>query len=131
MLQRVLLRRRLFLQQRCLLLYPCPGSFTILATSGFTPAINATNLDQVTVSTNAVIGVTKSATIAAGAGGSVDITYILSYTNTGNATATDVVLADVVPAATNYVAGSGKWNNAPVADGAVAAGIPTGRYSHL
>ena len=104
---------------------PVPGSFTILATSGFTPAINATNLDQVTVSTNAVIGVTKSATIAAGAGGSVDITDILSYTNTGNATATDVVLADVVPAATNYVAGSGKWNNAPVADGAVAAGVPT------
>lgn len=102
------------------------GSNIVTATSAFTVGVTATNTDTITVSSNAVIGVTKSGSVAAAVlpRTGVDITYTLSYTNTGNSTATDLVLADVVPTGATYVAASAKWNGVAVADGLVAAAAP-------
>ncbi len=103
------------------------GNNIVTATSAYSASVSAANTDTVNVSTNGVIGVTKSAAIATATGGrtGVDITYTLSYTNTGNAIATDVVLSDVVPTGATYVAASGKWNGVAIADGGAAAGVPT------
>ena len=47
---------------------------------------------------------------ASGAPGSGPYTYTLSYTNTGNSTATSVALTDAIPTGMTYVAGSGRWS---------------------
>ena len=79
---------------------------TTLAGSSFAPQ---TNVDSVTVTANAVITVLKSISVPSGAPGTT-VTYTLTYTNSGNNTATHVVLADVIPAGMTYVAGSGRWS---------------------
>ncbi|MDD2774570.1 MAG: hypothetical protein PHU06_01295 [Gallionella sp.] len=104
------------------------GSNIVTVTSGLLNTVTAANTDTVTVSNNAVIGVTKSMTVAAAVGPAtgVNLTYTLTYTNTGNATATDVVLTDVMPAGTTYVAGSGRWSGsgATALVDTVAAAVP-------
>lgn len=88
------------------------GQLTISATS--TVAVNAgdavalqtkTNTDRVNVTGNAVIQVTKSASVSAVQSGDT-IEYTLTYKNTGNTTATDVLLTDSIPANLTYLAGS-------------------------
>ncbi len=54
------------------------------------------NLDTATVTSDAVINVTKSADVITGPTGTV-IEYTLTYRNTGNNTATGVTLEDVIP----------------------------------
>ncbi len=80
------------------------------AVSAFDGAQTAFNADQVTVTSNAVINVTKSVSAPNGASPSGPYTYTLTYTNTGNATATSLRLTDVIPAGMTYVAGSGRWS---------------------
>jgi uncharacterized repeat protein (TIGR01451 family) len=80
------------------------------AVSAFDGAQAAFNADQVTVSTNAVINVTKSVSAPNGASPSGPYTYTLTYTNSGNATATSLRLTDLIPAGMTYVAGSGRWS---------------------
>jgi len=80
------------------------------AASTFDGAQTATNTDLVTVSTNAVINVTKAISAPNGASPSGPYTYTLTYTNSGNNTATGVRLTDVIPAGMTYVAGSGRWS---------------------
>ncbi|MBL0230574.1 MAG: DUF11 domain-containing protein [Moraxellaceae bacterium] len=86
-------------------------------TSSFTPVQTATNTDKAIISTNAVIGVTKSANITTGPAGTV-VTYTLTYTNTGNTAATSFVLTDTLPkdavpgtiGTMKYQAGTGVWS---------------------
>lgn len=80
---------------------------TVTATSGFTPGQNEFNTDSVTVSSNAIINMTKSVTPGSANAGTGPVTYTLTYTNTGNATATGLTITDVIPAGVTYNAGSG------------------------
>jgi uncharacterized repeat protein (TIGR01451 family) len=83
---------------------------TITAVSVFDNGQTAFNTDVVTVSGNAVLNVTKSINQPSGASPSGPYTYTLSYTNTGNATATSVFITDVVPVGMTYVPGSARWS---------------------
>lgn len=80
------------------------------AASAFDGGQTAFNTDQVTVSTNAVVNFTKSVSAPNGASPSGPYTYTLTYTNSGNATATGVRLTDMIPAGMTYVPGSGRWS---------------------
>ncbi len=86
------------------------GMLSVNAASAFDAGQTASNTDQVTVSTNAVVNVTKAVSAANGASPSGPYTYTLTYTNSGNATAAGVRLTDLVPAGMTYVAGSGRWS---------------------
>ncbi|MQR01208.1 beta strand repeat-containing protein [Glaciimonas soli] len=86
------------------------NTLTVSGTSSFNASITASVTDVTTVSINAVINVTKSVSAASGAAGSGPYTYTLSYTNTGNNTATAVKLIDAIPTGMTYVAGSGLWS---------------------
>ncbi|MEQ1831695.1 MAG: hypothetical protein ABL977_01485 [Candidatus Eisenbacteria bacterium] len=107
------------------------------AVSTFDGGQTAFNDDQVTVSTNAVINVTKSLSAPNGASPSGPYTYTLTYTNSGNATASALRLTDLIPAGMSYVPGSARWS----ATGATAlsdadstdthgAGLNTIRFDH-
>jgi uncharacterized repeat protein (TIGR01451 family) len=79
-------------------------------TAPVTPAPLQTITDVANVSSNAVINVTKSISAASGASLSGPYTYTLTYTNTGNTTASAVTLTDVIPTGMTYVAASGRWS---------------------
>ncbi|MCC6651485.1 MAG: DUF11 domain-containing protein, partial [Candidatus Eisenbacteria bacterium] len=82
----------------------------ISAVSTFDNAQTAFNDDQVTVTGNAVLNVTKAISQASGASPSGPHTYTLTYTNAGNAAATNVRFTDVIPAGMTYVPGSARWS---------------------
>jgi len=82
----------------------------ITGTSTFNGSQTAFNTDVVTVTGNAVMSVTKSISQASGASPSGPYTYTLSYSNTGNSTASNVKLTDLIPAGMTYVAGSARWS---------------------
>ena len=84
---------------------------TVNAVSVFDGTQTAVNADQVTVTANAVVNVTKSISAPSGASPSGPYTYTLTYTNSGNATAGSVRLTDVIPAGMTYVAGSARWSS--------------------
>ncbi|MGE5550130.1 MAG: hypothetical protein ACM3ZC_06315 [Bacteroidota bacterium] len=96
------------------------GVFTVKATSDYVEPggdldVNQTIDETVIVTGNAVISVTKSISQHTAAPGN-DITYTLTYTNSGNATATNLTLRDVIPAHLTYVAGSGRWSGSGTTD---------------
>lgn len=86
------------------------ANIQIDAVSAFDGGQTAANTDQVTVSTNAVVNVTKAISAGNGASPSGPYTYTLSYTNSGNAAATNLRLTDLIPAGMTYVAGSARWS---------------------
>ncbi|MDO9178871.1 MAG: hypothetical protein Q7U16_11260 [Agitococcus sp.] len=87
------------------------------AAGGGLLAVTDTSADTAIVSTNAVVTVVKSANIVTGPAGTV-VEYTLTYTNTGNATATALVVTDTLPVSASpatigtmkYVASSGVWS---------------------
>lgn len=81
-----------------------------VGTATGTPAAQQNNADTTTVTTNAVVNVTKSVSSSSGAAGSGPYTFTLSYNNTGNSTATNLNLTDVIPAGMTYIAGSARWS---------------------
>ena len=87
------------------------STITVNAVSVFDAGQSAVNTDQVTVTSNAVINVTKSINAPSGASPSGPYTYTLTYTNSGNATAGSVRLTDLIPAGMTYVAGSARWSS--------------------
>jgi trimeric autotransporter adhesin len=103
------------------------SSVTLTGASQFTPAVNLTNIDTVNVTGNANIGIfSKNLSAPSGNPGSTGYQYSISYSNTGNAPATNVVIADMIPAGMIYVPGSGLWSGAgsgttPLTDGATPA----------
>jgi len=86
------------------------NSLVVSATSAFAPTVKASNTDTTTVSTRAVVNVTKAIDVGSGPAGSGPRTYTLTYTNTGNVPATQLTLTDVLPSGMSYVAGSGRWS---------------------
>ncbi len=82
----------------------------ITATSVFDNAQTAFNTDRVNVTGNAVVAVTKGINVPSGNSPSGPYTYTMTYTNSGNATATGVRFTDVVPVGMTYVPGSGRWS---------------------
>ncbi len=109
------------------------NTLVITATSGFAPGTTAAVTDTTTISSNAVINVSKTMSASSGASGSGPYTVTLSYNNTGNIAATGVTLTDALPGGMTYVAGSGRWSvtgTAPLSDGAPLDGTgPTIDYS--
>lgn len=82
----------------------------ITGTSGFDGTQTSFNTDQVNVSGNAVISVTKAVSQSSGASPSGPYTYTLTYTNSGNSAASALRLTDAIPAGMTYVAGSARWS---------------------
>lgn len=82
----------------------------VSAVSTFDGGQTAFNDDEVTVTGNAVLSVTKGINLSSGASPSGPYTYTLSYTNAGNAAAAGVRLTDVIPAGMTYVPGSARWS---------------------
>jgi uncharacterized repeat protein (TIGR01451 family) len=83
---------------------------TANGTATGTPAPAQTNTDTTTVTNNGVINITKSISAGSGAPGSGPYTYSLIYTNTGNSTANDVTITDVIPVGLDYQLASGRWS---------------------
>jgi hypothetical protein len=85
------------------------------------------NTDTINLSTNGVINVTKSMTVSA----TGIITVTLTYTNTGNNTATAVTIAD--PLKTEgyftYTAGTATWNGVAFADATPPTGLAWSGYA--
>ena len=98
------------------------GKLTVSAISGFDKSITAKNVDTVKITNGAVISLVKSASVR-----NVDATlasttareveYSLAYQNTGNTTATDVTITDILPAGLTYVNGSATVNGTALTDG--------------
>lgn len=100
---------------------------TVTAASVFTPAQTAANTDTATVTTGAVIPVTKAVSSPSGTSAGGPYTYTLSYTNTGNSGALDLELTDLLPAGVTYVPGSARWSvSGATALTDAAAGDPAG-----
>jgi uncharacterized repeat protein (TIGR01451 family) len=86
------------------------NNFSVTATSVFDNTKAASNTDTTTVTNNAVINVNKTISSNSGASPSGPYTVTLTYTNSGNNTATTVNIADALPAGMTYAAGSGRWS---------------------
>ena len=92
------------------------GQWTLTAESGRTDvvtggALTASNTDTVTIINGAVISLTKSASVSLidatkATDADREVTYTLVYRNTGNSTATNVLVTDVLDAKLQYVTGS-------------------------
>ncbi|MGI9341565.1 MAG: beta strand repeat-containing protein [Gammaproteobacteria bacterium] len=93
----------------------------VTATSQFTGTVLDLNTDTVTVTANAVISMTKSVSPGAGPSpSSGPVTMTLTYSNTGNATATTFQIIDTLPAGMSY-AGPAVWSGLPAVNLTTAA----------
>ncbi len=86
------------------------NSLIVTATSTFNGGVSASVTDTTTVTSNAVVNLTKTMSSGAGLPGSGPHTVTLTYNNSGNTAATAVQLRDVLPAGMAYVAGSARWS---------------------
>lgn len=93
------------------------GQWRLTATSGLTDAVTGgllttSNTDTVTIINGAVISLTKSASVslidATKTAAEREVTYTLVYRNTGNSTATNVLVTDKLDPKLEYVAGTAK-----------------------
>ncbi|WP_421773047.1 hypothetical protein [Gracilimonas sp.] len=85
------------------------NNITLTSASTFDASKTASVTDNTIVSTNAVISVAKSLDTNSGASGD-NITVTLTYTNSGNSTATALLLSDALPSGMSYVPGSARWS---------------------
>lgn len=91
----------------------------VLATSQFNNTVSASNTDTVTVSTGPVVEIVKSMTVAEGPGAAADgvtgpgdiVTIELTYSSTGLAAATDLIVTDVLDQYLDYTAASAGWSD--------------------
>ncbi len=89
------------------------GQWDLEGTSGATPAFTVTNTDTVTIINGAVVTLKKSASITSvdatkDADADREVTYTLIYQNTGNSTANNVLVTDVLDSKLVYVVDSAK-----------------------
>lgn len=86
------------------------GTMTVSVTDTNATPTTLTNVDTTTVA-NSAVNVTKSLSVASGPSPNAGpITVTLSYTNSGSAAATNLLLRDVIPAGMSYVFNSGRWS---------------------
>jgi uncharacterized repeat protein (TIGR01451 family) len=81
----------------------------VTATSTFNNTVSASRTDKTTVGANAIIDVVKAIDVGSGSASGTR-TYTLTYTNTGNLSAANLVLTDVIPAGMTYLADSARWS---------------------
>ena len=86
------------------------GKARVTATSGFDAAQTASNTDTATASANAVITVSKAISVGSGPSPSGPYTYTVTYQNSGNTTATNLVLTDIIPSGLTYATNSARWS---------------------
>jgi trimeric autotransporter adhesin len=86
------------------------NTMTVTATSNFNNTILASLVDTTTVTANAVLNVTKAMSAVSGNAGTGPYTVTLTYSNTGNTPASNVVVSDPLPAGMVYVPGSARWS---------------------
>jgi trimeric autotransporter adhesin len=86
------------------------NSLVITAASTFAAGVNASVTESTSVTANAVVNTTKTMSATSGNPGSGPFTVTLTYSNTGNSTATNVLIKDPLPAGLAYVAGSARWS---------------------
>lgn len=103
------------------------GKLTVSAISGFDTSVTAKNVDTVKITNGAVISLLKSASVSnvdatSSSPAAREVEYTLAYQNTGNTTATNVTITDVLPAGLTYVTGSATVNGTAVSDAADADG---------
>jgi len=79
-------------------------------TATASPAAAASNTDTTTVTADGVINVTKSMSANSGAPGSGPYPITLTYNNSGNNTATNLTLMDVLPSGFSYSSNSARWS---------------------
>jgi len=72
------------------------------------------NTDTVTITAGAVVSLTKAASINSAKVGD-EIEYTLTFKNTGNATATNVAIFDILPTNVTYVTNSARYSGSTVA----------------
>lgn len=101
------------------------AQYTLNATAGFDTSVTRFNTDTVTVSAGASMQIQKSASVASVAPNG-DITYTLTYKNTGNGAAAFVTIQDTLPNTVTYNAGSGLWSGSSTALTDAAGGDPAG-----
>ena len=101
------------------------AQYTLNAAAGFDPTVTGFNTDTVTVSAGASMQIQKSASVASVAPNG-DITYTLTYKNTGNGAAPFVTIQDTLPNTVTYNAGSGLWSGSSTALTDATGGDPTG-----
>ena len=101
------------------------AQYTLNATAGFDTTVKGANTDTVTVSAGASMQIQKSASVASVAPNG-DITYTLTYKNTGNGAAAFVTIKDTLPNTVTYTAGSGIWNSSSTKLTDEAGGDPAG-----
>ncbi|MDX2111103.1 MAG: hypothetical protein SFY80_12770 [Verrucomicrobiota bacterium] len=95
---------------------PHTSTVTVTATSDFSqtgagaPVQTDTNLDTAVVTADAVLVVTKSISVGSGPPGTTPVTYTLTYTNSGNNTATNFTITDAIPVGMTYIANSARWS---------------------
>ena len=97
------------------------GKLTVSAISGFDTSVTAKNVDTVKITNGAVISLLKSASVSnvdatSSSPAAREVEYTLAYQNTGNTTATNVTITDVLPAGLTYVTGSATVNGTAVSD---------------
>lgn len=103
------------------------GKLTVSAISGFDTSVTAKNVDTVKITNGAVISLLKSASVSnvdatSSSPAAREVEYTLAYQNTGNTTATNVTITDVLPSGLTYVTGSATVNGTAVSDAADADG---------
>ena len=86
------------------------NNLVITGTSGFNTGVSANVTDTTTVTSNAVVSVTKAMSSGSGLPGSGPHTVTLTYNNSGNTAASAVQVLDLLPAGMSYVANSGRWS---------------------
>lgn len=101
------------------------AQYTLNATAGFDTSVTGFNTDTVTVSAGASMQIQKSASVASVAPNG-DITYTLTYKNTGNGAAPFVTIKDTLPNTVTYNTGSGLWSGSSTALTDAAGGDPAG-----
>ena len=101
------------------------AQYTLNATAVFDPTVKDSNTDTVTVSAGASMQIQKSASVASVAPNG-DITYTLTYKNTGNGAAPFVTIQDTLPNTVTYNAGSGLWSGSSTALTDAAGADPAG-----
>lgn len=99
------------------------GKLTVSAISGFDTSVSAKNVDTVKITNGAVISLLKSASVSnvdatSSSPAAREVEYTLAYQNTGNTTATNVTITDVLPSGLTYVTGSATVNGTAVSDAA-------------